>query len=178
MLRDMYGDYELPLSGKTLLKTPTTTSCRLVSPGSYHIGLAHSIGSTLEKKYAGDTKLRLSINIDGKPITRSSGSQFRLILGSLSNVANCRHFTIGIYHGHRKPKDFNYFFSDFINEFKFSEQHGLLFQDKSYSVELYAVICDTPARSSVKKTKGNTGCFSCGICTVAGFSTDNNSFSR
>lgn len=56
-------------------------------------------------------------NVDGLPISRSSGGQVWPILGSIYNFTEV--FIIGIYYGQtKKPDDSNLFLEDFIAEAK------------------------------------------------------------
>lgn len=58
--------------------------------------------------------LYLSINIDGVPLFKSSGSSLYPTLDSIP--CSQQIFLIGCYHGHKNPKDFNDFLKDFVDE--------------------------------------------------------------
>lgn len=58
--------------------------------------------------------VKININIDGLPLSKSSQQQFWPILGSILPYNNV--FIIGIYYGNEKPADVNDFLQDFVNE--------------------------------------------------------------
>jgi hypothetical protein len=93
---------QLPSNSRTLLKTLRKTVTRIVSPGHYvHFGLKSGIHSTLEKLDLELGSVSLQISIDGIPISKSSGGQFRPVLCYLS-PHQCPPFEVGIYYGSEK----------------------------------------------------------------------------
>ncbi|KAG5872085.1 hypothetical protein JTB14_006431 [Gonioctena quinquepunctata] len=104
----------LPRDARTFLATPKSTITREVDPGEYyHFGIQKSLEDLLKKNCRKPTDpIQIGINIDGLPIAKSSNSQFYPILGLESKNV----FLIGLYHGYEKPKNFNQFLSDFVEE--------------------------------------------------------------
>lgn len=98
----------LSLDARTILKIPRQQDIRTVVPGSYHhFGLIESIKQILSSVKENIDCLKIAVNIDGLPLTKSSQQQFWPILGSVMPYGNV--FMIGLYHGYEKPKDTNDF---------------------------------------------------------------------
>lgn len=165
---------ELPNDPRTLLRTPRCTDLKPMGGGFYyHFGIRVSILNVLEL-YQSDTeqsaidKLDLHINIDGLPLFGSSTACLWPILGRLKQFPHARPFPIGIFSGNSKPLSLNEYLQDFVEEMKNLEITGIQFGGRNYAISLDAIICDAPARSYVKCTKGHSGYNSCERCTQAG----------
>lgn len=63
-----------------------------------------------------NNELKLQFNIDGLPIAKSSGSQLWPILGLIRNIQDCSPFSVGIYHGYKKPIDLDEYLKGFVDE--------------------------------------------------------------
>lgn len=93
----------LPVDGRTLMKTPLGLNVEIVSPGHYiHIGLVKQltiIGNTL--KNPSTTNLGLLFNIDGLPLFRSSQSELYPILFTIRNLKELKNrgFPVSLYYG-------------------------------------------------------------------------------
>lgn len=158
----------LPLDPRTLLKTPRRTESKIISTGEYyHFGLERVVTNLLQKKQKHVDKCEICINIDGLPLSKSSGSQFYPVLVSLFPVENLIGL-VGIYHGYKKPDDPNLFLRDFIDEAKKLTINGLAFSDRMVHFEIKAFICDAPAKAFIKNIKSHTGYFSCTKCCQEG----------
>lgn len=108
---------ELPRCARTLLGTVRKVNAK--EPGCYyHFGINYCVEKLAETSQYSLKDLEIIeiiINIDGLPLSKSSGSQVYPILCSLSNNYN-NVGVIGIYHGYEKPKDANKFLESFVNE--------------------------------------------------------------
>lgn len=90
----------LPADARSLLQTPRKQEVRIVVPGTYyHFGLRKSILNILTSMNAKRNidNIKIAINIDGLPLSKSSPQQFWPILGSILPYNNV--FVIGIYYG-------------------------------------------------------------------------------
>lgn len=169
-----HGHIELPNDVRVLLSTPRNVSIymRPVGNGRYiHFGLSSSLKRSIQmySTFIKESEIKLNINIDGLPISKSSGSQFWPIMASIEGVdIYTLPFIIGIYYGMCKPKDVNDFMIDFVNEFISLSQNGITVSNKKYNVVINAILCDAPARSLITYTKGHTGYFSCPKCIQEG----------
>ncbi|KZS19950.1 Uncharacterized protein APZ42_013486 [Daphnia magna] len=142
---------------------------RTVFPGKYfHFGIAKYVLSFLSKlpKREIPNKFMLVINIDGIPLTKSSGSQFWRILCSVYGTDLV--FVIGIYHGFKKPDSINDFLKDFIVEMIVLESEGLMFKNNVIPVFVHALICDSPARAFVTSVKGHNAYHDFHKCVTKG----------
>ncbi|XP_018406151.1 PREDICTED: uncharacterized protein LOC108782375, partial [Cyphomyrmex costatus] len=113
-----------------------------------------------------DGIIKVSINIDGLPLSKSSQKQLWPILGSVKPLKNV--FVIGIYYGEEKPKDVNDFLKDFVIEAKQLCTEGIYIKDILLQCTIDSLICDMPAKSFVLCTKGHSGYSSCPSCIIEG----------
>lgn len=106
-----HGNKNLPLDGRTLLRTPKYHNIVAIPPGNYcHIGLRQAIDFYLSACCIIPDTIILDFNIDGVPISRSSNSSFWLILTKImSNKYPDMIFVVGVYHGMHKPQVFSDF---------------------------------------------------------------------
>ena len=113
-------------------------------------------------------KLKLQINVDGIPISKSSGSQFWPILGYLTDFPHSKPFLIGIYHGYSKPNDANVFLSEFVLEMHDLYETGMFYNGEVIDIGISGFVCDAPARAYITFTKGHSGYSSCTKCVSEG----------
>ena len=170
------ANVDVPKDARTVMNTPQTVSVSSVAGGSYfYFGIGSSIRSRMNDadELLCGSEVNLNINIDGLPLSRSSSVQFWPILGTLQEIKLSEPFVIAIYSGSKKPDSVHDFLKDFISEMKDLQKNQITVNGKSYSVNLAAIICDAPARSFVKCTKGHSGYNSCERCTQEGDYYDN-----
>ncbi|EFN66844.1 hypothetical protein EAG_08548, partial [Camponotus floridanus] len=142
----------LSLDARSLLKTPRQQEIRTVVPGSYyHFGLSNSIKEILTFVKDNISCVKIAVNIDGLPLSKSSQQQFWPILGSVFSYDNV--FIIGIYHGNEKPMDANEFLQDFVNEATEICTNGIFVNGRNIQCRIAALICDTPAKAFVLGVK-------------------------
>lgn len=164
----------LPLDPKTLLHTPREVVVKQLTCGGYyyHFGIRNNI----EKRFRDlpsdvcfeKDDLPIQINIDGLPIFKSSSLQLWPILGILKGSAIEKPFAIGIYSGNQKPLDVAEFLNDFVTEVKNLRTAGLDLGGRHYAFHLHSFVCDAPARSMLKNTKGHSGYSGCDRCVQRG----------
>lgn len=110
-----------PVDARTILKCSNDNSKEIISvpPGKYyHFGIDNglrNIGNFLNNS---EDTIKINIGIDGLPLTKSSGSSFWPILGSIKYYSCTYVFMIGLYWGLEKPLDSNVFLKDMVNELK------------------------------------------------------------
>lgn len=165
---------DLPSDVRALLLTPRNASLNIKSLGGgcyVHFGFSSGLIRSIQvySKFIKTNKIKLNVNIDGLPLSKSSGSQFWPIMASIEDIdIYTSPFIIGIYHGMSKPTDANEFLLDFVNDFILLSQTGIILSNKKYAISLNAVLCDAPAKSFITYTKGHTGYYSCSKCTQKG----------
>ncbi|CAG9763445.1 unnamed protein product [Ceutorhynchus assimilis] len=164
---------DIPRDCRTLLKVDPTLKKSIVQFSSgnyYHFGLKEGILETLKRQNIINCPevLKISINIDGIPLTKSSLSQFWPILGFLDSFKDSQPFPIGVFHGKSKPENIQCFFQAFVNEFKTVKQNGIHFNNSQFSVQISKILCDAPAKSFVLNVKGHNSYSSCTKCQVEG----------
>lgn len=93
-----HKDY--PSDARTLLQTPRSTIIKNVEKGVYHhFGLKKSLMQflNLNKNFVlNENEIKICINVDGLPLSKSSNSQLWPILGSVYKTNNV--FLIGVYY--------------------------------------------------------------------------------
>jgi len=98
-----HGHVDLPKDMRVLLKTPRNASANIKSLGNYiHFGISFTLKRSIQicSKFIKRNEIKLNINIDGLPLSKSSGSQFWPIMASIEDVdVYTSLFIIGIYHG-------------------------------------------------------------------------------
>ncbi|XP_036139931.1 uncharacterized protein LOC105834898 isoform X1 [Monomorium pharaonis] len=157
----------LSLDARTLLKTPRKQELRIVPPGSYyHFGVLNSVSKILASVKDNIDCVKISVNIDGLPLSKSSLQQFWPILGSINPYNNV--FVIGIYYGNEKPANANDFLMQFVDEVTDMCENGIDFNNRNIPCRLETLICDTPAKSFVLCVKGHSGYSSCTKCVTEG----------
>ncbi|XP_024868247.1 uncharacterized protein LOC112452339, partial [Temnothorax curvispinosus] len=168
-----HGHNDLPQTCRTLMKTPRNISQNIVSVsgGRYiHFRLASGIKRSISK-YCKTVpcEVKININIDGLPLSKSSGSQFWPILASIEiKDFYTEPFAVGIFHEMSKPNNVNDFLRPFVNEAQIVLQEGVSLDNNHCKVLLNAILCDAPAKSLITCTKGHTGYFSCSKCSQEG----------
>jgi hypothetical protein len=172
IFRLFHWGLSLPKTARTLLKTPRKVSgIKSVPPGKYfHFGILNSLLRVIRSMPVEDIPptIEILINIDGIPISKSSGDQFWPILGKIWNGKNQKVFIIGLYCGIAKPESCDIYLADFVAEAQELEQNGFSFKGKHYQFKMSAFACDTPARSFILNIKGHTGYFGCPKCIQQG----------
>lgn len=159
----------LLLDARTHLQIPKKVNIHIVPPGEYsHFGFGYAIEQLLKcsQKCQKLNLIELCVNVDGSPISKSSGSQLYPILVNLYQDKNCVEL-IGLYHGNEKPADAYQFLSAFVCEVK-NVLNGLIFKDKLYTVRIRGFILDVPAKSYITYVKGHSGYMSHTKCYTDG----------
>ncbi|KAB0804458.1 hypothetical protein PPYR_01428 [Photinus pyralis] len=167
----------LPQDARTLMQTPRNATENIIALGGgefVHMGFVKSLQSSLQKHYTClPTTVKVNLNIDGLPLTKSSSSQFWPILGSIVDSFYTKPFVISVYHGFHKPLSSKDFLSYFVQEARDILENGINYNGSIINVQLNAIICDAPARSYISGVKGHNGYFGCSKCIQEGDYVDN-----
>lgn len=166
---------KLPKDVRTLLKTPHTHEIINIHPGSYiHIGIEFLITPILEAyfdKLHDISLIKLSLNIDGLPLTKSSKSSFWPILISFVDILELSQkcLPVGIYHGqYKKPTSIFEFLNPFINEMKLIKANGIRIKNKVFNFDISQIVCDSPAKAFILNVKQHNAYHSCNSCVEEG----------
>jgi len=164
---------KIPIDARTILKTNSnnnSTHIQLVQPGNYyHFGISNELNKISKFLNISEDTININIGIDGLPISKSSGSTFWPILGSIENLTSSTYvFLIGLYWGLEKPLDSNSYLNDLVNELKELSTIGISTPYGKKFVTVNCICCDVPAKSFILKTKGHTGFASCSRCFIDG----------
>lgn len=161
----------LPKDGRTLLQTPRTYDIQSIAGGQYyHFGVEEGIRNRLirNQDLCLMDEVVLQINIDGLPLFKSTTECFWPILALCALETKPAPFVIGLWVGTSKPNDANAFIQKFVEEMLRLQEMGIIHDGKKFKVSVGNFICDTPARSFVKRTKGHTGYYGCDYCEQRG----------
>lgn len=166
----------LPKDVRTLMNTPRHHTIISMQPGNYiHFGLKKMLLVILNfhKHYLNAfDEIKLSFNIDGLPLSKSSKQVFWPILCCIINVPQLNQlvFAVGIYYDvGKKPNCIEDFLNLFINEAVDLVNCGIVI-DSGYmfKVSFSQVICDSPARSFLLNVKNFNARVGCNTCTEEG----------
>ncbi|EFN63193.1 hypothetical protein EAG_00374, partial [Camponotus floridanus] len=91
--------FKILSDARSVVRIPRNTTNTDVCAGGqyYHFGLSKAILSIISSIPQNVTSIKLSINVDGLPLSKSSQQQFWPILGSITESKNV--FIIGLYYG-------------------------------------------------------------------------------
>lgn len=164
---------DLPKCSKTLLKTPSTKSyefLKIAGGTYYHFGIVKKLEIFQAHNLIDETDtIRLSIAMDGLPISKSSKKQFWPILGSSNVINNNIPFLIGLFYSEvSKPTCFDQFLNPLVSELKELLGSGIYILDRHYSIVIHTIIADAPARNLLKFSVGFNAYHGCDRCVTKG----------
>lgn len=161
--------HDLPKDSRTLMETPRHVEVLEKCGGHYfYFGIESCLQNILKNhsEYIKENySVKLSVNIDGIPLHKSSNEQFWPILIKFDCF---RPALVALYCGNTKPDSVEKFLEDFLEEYEQLCENGFVFAGKRVLVRIAAFICDAPARSFIKCIKGHTGYYSCERCEIKG----------
>ena len=166
---------DLPKDSRTVLQTARSVVTKKVSGGEYfHFGISECLSRLLSRLsdcvFQGlDEVLEIVINMDGLPCFKSVSSQVWPILGALRvNGRLSTPFTIGLFYGRDKDKVVDEVLCDFVSDYNECSTTGFWCRNRQFKVQVYAVVCDAPARSFVKNVQGHSAKAGCERCMQVG----------
>lgn len=163
----------LPKDSRTLLKTPINIEVTTLDTGEMvYMGILSQIQKQLKLNIvpsnSEDREIKISFNIDGLPLFKSSNTQLWPVLGLLKNHCDCRPFVVALFCGSSKPSPLNIFLKPFVEELVKLLDDGFNFENNNYTLKVHSFICDAPARAYVKCTKQHGGYSACDKCVEPG----------
>lgn len=165
---------DLPADVRSLIGTPRIVVVHEVHPGHYfHLGIVKGLNIVLNDVIRSNKSLELIdifVNMDGLPISSSTGGQFWVILGAVRGFHGLEKkvFVIGIYYSQEKPSGPNTFLKEFVSEMKTVMATGFTHFDKLIKIRNCSFICDEPARAFIPGTRYHSGRSACSKCTTVG----------
>jgi len=164
---------ELPLTAKTLLKTPMqqVIECVSLSGGDYiyfglHKGLC-DVFAGREQLLSNLSEIHLAFNVDGVPLFSSSSYSLWPLLCYVMNIEPHRVFIVALYGGLSKPQDLM-FLQQAVDELKQLMLDGLHIHDRRLACIPKMCVCDAVARAMVKCMKQFSGYYGCDKCSQKG----------
>lgn len=175
ILRNSLDTNNIPKDSRTLLKFDNRLKKDIlsVSPGQYyHFGLKEGVLIFLKNHSVDNDEtykvLKVALNIDGLPLTKSSCSQFWPILALIENCSFCKPFPIAVYQGNSKPNDANNFLEALVNEIKGLSSNRLSYNKVNFTIKISKLLCDAPAKAFVLNVKNHNSYSGCTKCKVEG----------
>lgn len=170
------GYADIPETAKTLLQTckyKSDVRPMLSGSGYYgefvYFGIENCPKRIISPETFTECEIKVLINVDGLPIYNHARKQLWPILGQLYNVKyDSRPFVVALYCGDSKPKSANDYLNQFVDEVRLMMENGVNIEEKLFTFSIAAFVCDTPARSLIKCTKGHGGFYACERCEVKG----------
>lgn len=162
-----HGHPELPLTARTLLRTPRQIeTVKMSGMECVHFNLRESLIEQLKhypKEMTEQTgTLEISFNIDGLPIFKSSRVHLWPILCAI-HLTPTRVFPVTLTLGPSKPTNLD-FIEKAIGDIQELIENGL----EGKQITIRCVVCDAPARAMVKRIKQYSGYYGCDKCTQKG----------
>lgn len=134
-----------------------------------YLGIKKGLEACVNPDLHIDGKIRLQINADGLPLSKSNNNHFWPLTAKVFFEPNIYEvFVIAIYFGPSKPNSIDEYLEEFIAEINELLKDGILISGVHLKVELMCFICDTPARAFLKNTLGHKGKESCERCEIVG----------
>ena len=130
-----------------------------------YFGIECSVNRKLQKHPHNSNNIELLVNIDGLPLFKSTGTTIWPILCSFRKSEV---FIVSLFCGQSKPNSVVDFLNDFLIEYKDLHTNGFIFNGTAYTLSIKLFVCDTPARTFIKRIKPHTGYFSCEHCKIKG----------
>ncbi|CAH2096791.1 unnamed protein product [Euphydryas editha] len=112
----------LSKDSRTLLTTPLQLEITKLDTGELiYLGLLSQIQKQIKlfddtDNNVGNREIKVSFNIDGLPLFKSTNTQLWPILGLLKNNSNARPFVVALFCGRAKPSPLDVFLKQFIDE--------------------------------------------------------------
>lgn len=150
---------DVPTDVRTLMKTPHTQKIIDMCGGSYiNFGIKKMLSPILKKhiyKINSEDIIKLGINIDGLPLSKSSKSQLWPILISIvdSDIFTKYVLLIGVFHGMTKPSSINEYFNPFLVDLSILLDSGLIVDNIKFQFKISHIVCDSPAKAFLLNVK-------------------------
>lgn len=148
---------------------PEQSSNRETEGAYVYLGIEKGLQKIISPKVYRENDIYVLIHIDGMQIFNNSQIQAWPILVKIFHGDYvCKPFVAAIYCGDSKPKSSNIFLSDFVIEAKNLISNGVQICGKKYSIKIYAIIADAPARAFLKYCKQPNSFYACERCITKG----------
>lgn len=171
------GYASLPKTTETLLGT---MHCRPLQQmpginnivGEYiYLGLKKGLKNIISPEVYIEETISLLIHVDGMQVYHSSSKQVWPIAVKIYHPNYiAKPFVAAIYCGDSKPLSVENYFFDFVVEENDLIENGIELYGKKYSIEIMAIVADSPARAFLKCCKAPGTFYACERCTTKGIS--------
>lgn len=162
-----HGHHELPVTARTLKKTPRNITIHQMEPGIFwYFGISSMLKLLEDENIMLPDSLTLNSNVDGVTLFGSSHAGYWPILGMFPELTGLPPFVIGLYYAEdgSKPKEINDFLLEYSTEVYDLMVHGY----KEKTIKFGNFPLDAPALAFVKDTKNHNSLKACHKCEVTG----------
>ena len=159
----------LPLDPRTLRKTDTRYNVERRAGGDYiYLSVREGLMRMLSAVQLPDgcATVFIQINVDGLPVFNFGKKVVWPILARVVAPIITPIFMVAIWGGESKPSSFNDYLRPFVDEM--SSGLKVSIGNQNVSISLHNVICDAPARASVKCVRGHNFRYGCDRCKQLG----------
>ena len=165
-----YNIGNFPKDARTCLGSLRKVESVQICEGKYfHFGLSLGLNVTLKYIHLDTNNIRIQINVDGLPLSKSSSLCFWPILCRAITVNYTSPvFLVGLFCGSSKPKPVKDFLHLFIEDIQSAVDAGIEISGKVYSISIHSIVCDAPARQFLKCVIGHNGYYACERCEIKG----------
>ncbi|KAJ8677880.1 hypothetical protein QAD02_013670 [Eretmocerus hayati] len=130
-----------------------------------YFGIGENLKTIINASLHLDKKVELIFNVDGLSVFKSSNIQFWPILGKVYTEQDIdKPFVVGIWSEKSKPLMNIPLWDEFIEDLNSLCHTGLVIDRTRYDIKLKCFVCDNPARSLLKCTRGHGGYSACVRC--------------
>lgn len=171
------GYTSLPKTAETLLGTKHCRPLKKMpgmnnTVGEYtYLGIKKGLINIISPDVYTEKKISLLIHVDGMQVYHSSSKQVWPIVVKVYHPNYlAKPFVAAIYCGDSKPFSAENYFSDFVEEVNNLVENGIELYGKKYSIEIMAIVADSPARAFLKCCKAPGTFYACERCTTKGTS--------
>lgn len=171
------GYTSLPKTAETLLGTMHCRPLQKMSGinnivGEYtYLSIKKGLKNIISPDLYTEEKISLLIHVDRMQVYHNSLKQIWPIAVKIYHPNYiAKPFVAAMYCGDSKPLSVENYFSDFVVEVNDLIENGIELYGKKYSIEIMAIVADSPARAFLKCCKAPGTFYACERCTTKGIS--------
>ncbi|XP_033225680.1 uncharacterized protein LOC117178360 [Belonocnema kinseyi] len=145
------------------------------SVGEYvYFGIKKGLKDCIDVNVYSKATIFVQFNADGVALTKSGEKGFWVISAKILYKPDIyKPFPVAIYCGNSKPLSVDDYLRELIHELNILQANGIVIENKLFNVRIHCFVCDMPARTFLKCTKGHGGFYACERCEIHGIKADN-----
>uniref|UniRef100_A0AAG5DM47 Transposase domain-containing protein n=1 Tax=Anopheles atroparvus TaxID=41427 RepID=A0AAG5DM47_ANOAO len=163
--------FYVPKDARTFLKTPVRVGrqiAHLAGGQLWYQGIKTALQNYFCKIKPTVDGFEINLSMDGLPMHNSGPTQLWPILMQLHNIVGAPVLVVGVFCGASKPTNCEDYLRPLVDELNELLLNDLHIQEKMYSIQLRAIIADTPARAFIKGVAYHNAIHACQKCKCVG----------